>query len=47
MMIKFKKISETKPTKEEAIEFLKINSVEYDSFPKGTEYWIYRTKLPP
>lgn len=39
-MIEFKKILEAKSTKEEAIEFLKINNVEYDSFQKGTEYII-------
>lgn len=39
-MVEFKEILETKLTKEEAIEFLKMNNVEYDSFQKGTEYII-------
>lgn len=39
-MLEFKKILETKTTKEEAIKYLKNNSVKYDSIQKGTEYII-------
>jgi hypothetical protein len=39
-MIEFKKILETKSTKEEAIGFLKRYNVEYDNFQKGTEYIV-------
>ena len=39
-MLKFKQILETKSTKTEAIDFLELNKVEYDSFQKGTEFII-------
>lgn len=39
-MLKFKQFIETKSTKEEAIDFLELNKVEYDSFQKGTEFII-------
>lgn len=39
-MLKFKQIVETKSTRKEAINFLKINKIKYESFQKGTEYII-------
>jgi len=39
-MLEFKQILETKSTKKEAIDFLELNKVEYDSFQKETEFII-------
>nr|WP_319571723.1 hypothetical protein [uncultured Draconibacterium sp.] len=39
-MHKFKQILETKSTKREAINFLKTNNIEYESFQKGTKFII-------
>ena len=38
--LKFKQILEKKSSKREAIDFLKTNKVEYDSFQKGTQFII-------